>query len=424
MRSWISVSVIVACIAVLLTRGSAAQILPQNPAAIAPPLGALPGDVIGAVQSDAQAAQRTIAELAQNRVNELRALVSQSKGQLEMTTLGPAVRGEIIAVEPDSTTLAAAVAMGMTINAEEEVAGLGLRAVTFSIPAGASLDRSLKLLRRAAPAASLTANHIYTRAAKAGKAPPPVLLQRGDAKGGIGMIDGGVAAHPAFLGPVEQRGFVTASPSASAHGTAVASLITSSGIIKSPAPGAPLLVADVYGADKAGGNALAIARALGWLIERKAPVIAMSLVGPPNVLLERAISAAQGRGILIVAAVGNDGAASPPSYPASYPGVIAVTAVDARNRVLIEAGHSLHVDFAAPGADMVAASLSGGAAKVRGTSFAVPLVAALAWRAAKGGSPDPRATLIKLAVDLGKPGADAVFGNGLLCGMCRTTSAK
>ena len=77
----------------------------------------------------------------------------------------------------------------------------------------------------------------------------------------------------------------------------------------------------------------------------------------------------------IVAAVGNDGPAAPPAYPASYASVIAVTGVDGHDRALIEAGRALHLDYAAPGADMKAASAKGRAVAVRGTSFAVPFVA-------------------------------------------------
>ncbi len=43
---------------------------------------------------------------------------------------------------------------------------------------------------------------------------------------------------------------------------------------------------------------------------------------------------------MIVAAVGNDGPSARPAYPASYPGVLAVTGVDGRNRALIEAGRA------------------------------------------------------------------------------------
>jgi subtilisin family serine protease len=191
------------------------------------------------------------------------------------------------------------------------------------------------------------------------------------------------------------------------------------GAIRGAAPGTRLVVADVYGRDPAGGNARALASALGWMAQRQVPVVAVSLVGPENALVRRAVAQAQARGVHVVAAVGNDGAAAPPAYPASYPGVVAVTGVDARNRALIEAGRALHLDYAAPGADMVAAAVPGGTRAVRGTSFAVPFVAARMWSAiAAGRRPIP--TLDAEALDLPPRGPDRRHGRGLVCGDCRT----
>ena len=62
----------------------------------------------------------------------------------------------------------------------------------------------------------------------------------------------------------------------------------------------------------------------------------------------------------------------------AYPGVVGVTAVDARLKVLIEAARGPQVMFAAPGADLATAASGGnGYQGARGTSFAAPLVAAL-----------------------------------------------
>ena len=59
-------------------------------------------------------------------------------------------------------------------------------------------------------------------------------------------------------------------------------------------------------------------------------MINLSLVGPPNQALERVVGAMVKGGHLLVAAVGNDGPAAPPLYPASYPGVVGVSGVDPR----------------------------------------------------------------------------------------------
>jgi subtilisin family serine protease len=153
------------------------------------------------------------------------------------------------------------------------------------------------------------------------------------------------------------------------------------------------------------------------MAERGAPVIVLSLVGPSNPIVAKAIKAAQARGATVVAAVGNSGPAARPLFPAAYEGVIGVTGVDPKNRALLEAGRGTHVAFAAPGADVVALNSLGNPIKVRGTSFAAPLVAGRLWsvRAA----PNPRLVLEREAVDLGRPGRDPVYGQGLLCGNCR-----
>ena len=137
-------------------------------------------------------------------------------------------------------------------------------------------------------------------------------------------------------------------------------------------------------------------------------MINISLVGPPNRLVERAVNAIRARGINLVAAVGNDGPAAPPQYPASYGGVVAVTGVDARGRALPEAGKAAHLDFAAPGADMAAALPGQGYAKVRGTSFAAPLATA---RLALSGS-------VQRLAGEAQPGKGRI-GRGIVCGSCR-----
>jgi len=104
-----------------------------------------------------------------------------------------------------------------------------------------------------------------------------------------------------------------------------------------------------------------------------------------------------------------------------------VTAVDARRRVLAEAGRGAQVALAAPGADMVAAQAGSRAyAPVRGTSFASPLVAGLL--AARLPSPDRAAAssafnaLAREAMDLGAPGRDEVYGMGLVGASLRVSA--
>ena len=120
--------------------------------------------------------------------------------------------------------------------------------------------------------------------------------------------------------------------------------------------------------------------------------------------------------MIVVAAVGNDGTAAPPAYPASYGGVVAVTGIDGRGRVLFEAGTASHLDYAAPGADITAMGLDGRREKLRGTSFAAPLVAArIAALGHAGDTP-----VLKLArADAEAVNKSARTGRGVLCGECR-----
>jgi len=157
------------------------------------------------------------------------------------------------------------------------------------------------------------------------------------------------------------------------------------------------------------------------------PVINISLVGAKNSLLESVIARLIGAGFIVVAAVGNDGPAAPPLYPASYPNVVGVTAVDVHNRVLVEAARGPQVMFASPGADLAAASLGNGYSAVRGTSFAAPFVAGLLAANLRSPNRNDAAAaveaLAKTAIDLGSPGRDLTYGYGLVGGEYRVDPA-
>lgn len=365
--------------------------------------------------------------LAQLRLDRITGLLREHRDRVEADRNGdPAVRGVLVATGIDAAMIDRAADKGFAMIDREQIAGLDLDVVRFAVPEGRSLARAQKQLAKLLPDAEVDADHIYfaSGAPGSGGLSPGAALAEASAPGpaALGLIDGGVAAHPSVAGRVEQRGFARGGPAASRHGTAVASLLIGSGTVRGAAPGQRLRAADVYGSDPAGGNASAIARALGWLVEGDVAVTTISLVGPDNKLLRTAVSRAQRRGMLIVAAVGNDGPAAPPSYPAAYPGVLGVTGVDARGRALPEAGRKTPVDFAAPGADVRAATGAASTERLRGTSFAAPLVAGLLLHfypaPAVGRVEESVTALIGEARDLGKKGRDDVYGHGLVCGDC------
>jgi subtilisin family serine protease len=186
-----------------------------------------------------------------------------------------------------------------------------------------------------------------------------------------------------------------------------------------------LIAVDVYCAEVTGGSTDRVVLAFATLTRAGVAVINVSLVGPRNNALARVVSAVQARGVLVVAAVGNDGPAAPPLYPAALPGVIAVTGVDAHDRVLPEAGRGHHVVFAAPGADLRAADLQHGYVLVRGTSYAAPIVAGLLGGLLgpePGGGPRALQALQVTARDLGSRGRDEVYGYGLVGEALRSAS--
>ena len=358
--------------------------------------------------------------LKQLRIDLLNQFVRQNGDYVERDRNGdPAVRGVLIATAISASSLEQAEQAGFRTLERSEIEGLDLSYVKFATRPGKSLKSEQKRLQKLAGEAEISADNIYFASGTRPLASNAALLANSAVRSGaMGLIDGGVARHSAITMPVEQRGFARGAPKTSSHATAIASLI--SGSLQAGPRG--LLAADIYGSDPAGGNASAIARALGWMAQRHVPVVAISLVGPDNGLLSRAIKAAQGQGMLIVAAVGNDGPAAPPRYPAGYRGVIGVTGVDQHEHALPEAGTATPVDFAAPGAGIKGASPEGKLVALRGTSFAVPLVAARLsshYPAVNISRIEPAVTgLIDEAKDLGKKGADKIYGHGLICGKC------
>lgn len=352
-------------------------------------------------------------------------LAARVQAHPELLTLDNAgatvVRDEILAVGLSLEAVRKAQGLGFQIKEQSANPALGLSLAIFRPPPSLTTAAALRQLQRLDPAAQYDLNHLYVEAGgtarptAAGKGPTPKTHPNLR----IGLIDHGVdPRHPSLNRvTVEQRGFAGAAVP-QAHGLATASLLA--GVdqgFRSAAPGARLFVADIYGAAPTGGSAASLIKALAWMAEVKAPVINISLVGPPNAAVKAVVAALIAKGHVIVAAAGNDGPNAAPLYPAAYPDVVAVTAVDRRPQVLPEAGRGPHIVFAARGADMAAAGPHGYVV-VRGTSFAAPLVAGRLARALTTPNREAArtaiATLTKEAVDLGVRGPDPVYGRGLV----------
>jgi subtilisin family serine protease len=330
-------------------------------------------------------------------------LLRTHRRELEADPHGqPIVRSQILALGMSAEAMARAEAMGLSVVSRDALGDDTL--VTLRAPRGMSTRRALSRLREADANSVYDFDHLHLESGAAGQT--VLMAQASDARAPprIGMIDSGVPQEGGYLAALAAyRTFAGARAPPGGHGHVVAARLLNA------APGARLYVADIYGGAPTGGSSSALARALAWLSEENAPVINVSLVGPRNRIVETVVARLVARGHAIVAAVGNDGPAAAPLYPAAYPGVIGVTAVDGRGRVLMEAGRGAHVDFAALGIV---------AARVRGTSYAAPIVAGLL--AIRLNAPDPDAreraltTLRAAARDLGAIGRDPVYGDGFL----------
>ncbi|PHR62546.1 MAG: hypothetical protein COA47_03095, partial [Robiginitomaculum sp.] len=242
----------------------------------------------------------------------------------------------------------------------------------------------------------------------------------GNADMRIGLIDTKVdQSHPALkFAEITQRDFVQGRGKRPlSHGTAIASILVGqqSGLYTGLAPDGQLFAASVFSnLDSSGETASveSLVRALDWMVENRVSVINLSMAGPPDTVLEKAILRTIANGIPVIASVGNDGPAAEPMFPAAYPSVIAVTAVDANNRVYRKAVRGAHLDLAAPGVRVLAAEPGGAYGPVTGTSIAAPFVTVI-YGAGNTGTKPP-SSYQKTAIDLGTPGFDTVYGYGLI----------
>ncbi|WP_292044280.1 S8 family serine peptidase [Massilia sp. UBA6681] len=341
-------------------------------------------------------------ELERLRIDRLAGLLARHPERLAQDPYGNViVRGELLAWSPGPAGMQAAADAGLSVVREEAYPDLGQRLVVFraQLASGPSVASLLEALRSADPEGVYDFNHLFSGSGAqpgdgAGRASGPGA----GAAVRVGLVDSGVDRSHVVFDKVEVRQWGCGGAQHPApHGTAVAALMVGrSPHFSGAAPGASLYAADVYCDEPAGGSVDRIMGALGWLARERVGVVNISLVGPRNAALERAVEALVGRGHLLVAAVGNDGPAAAPLYPASYPGVVGVSGVDRRGQPLPEAGRGPQVMFAAPANHMVSAVPgSPPYRQVRGTSYAAPIVAGLLARDLP--RPDPEAARRALA---------------------------
>lgn len=272
---------------------------------------------------------------------------------------------------------------------------LGQTTQIATFPSRAALEAAQTLIAQLAPDSSLALHHLYyfAQSRRSPRVYAPALI--GDPAPGrcrlmqpisIGMIDGPVNIHhPALQGvDLTYETIIDGHREPSAdHGTAVAALLVGedgTGALAGFARGARLYAISVF-SDRENieeASVEGIAEAIDKMVAHGVRLINLSIAGPENAALGRALHAAAGQGVVMIAASGNDQRPLV-SWPAASPDVIAVTAVDAARRRFRRANTGVQIEFAAPGVDVYTARANG-AGYATGTSFAAPIVTALAAR--------------------------------------------
>ena len=334
--------------------------------------------------------------------------------------------------------------LGFTLLERRPLTALGLSVLRFRTPMGFDSSRGLALLTQEMPELAADVDTLYQpyraqAAATSGTGgvtlPPTDYAQRMIAwRAGpncgrgfrVGMIDSAIAADAALPTQNLRRRAFGAGPEPDAgHGTAVAALLIGGRDPARPSWSGLVPDADLYAASvfeqhdgRTVASAVAIAAAIEWLVANHVPVVNVSLSGEANLLLALAAERAAQRGTILVAAAGNSGPTGPPAYPAAYPDVIAVTAVDERGQVFAGANQGDYIDFAAPGVRVWAPGKGPFGQYLTGTSFAVPFATAiLSMEVATGTRPTldaMRGRLASNSVHLGPPGKNPIYGYGLV----------
>jgi hypothetical protein len=236
----------------------------------------------------------------------------------------------------------------------------------------------------------------------------------------IAVIDSAIdTSHPELAGSiVEQFDALGSKEGPHVHGTGIAGAIVAHARLMGGAPRAQVLAIRAFGvaSGSAQSSSYVVLKALDYAAAHEAQIVNMSFAGRKDALIERAITALAGRGIVLVAAAGNAGAKSPPLYPAANPSVIAVSATNAQDELLAASNRGAYVCVAAPGTDILLPAPDGKYQMTSGTSFSAAYVSALAALMLErhpGLKPEEvRAILMRTARDLGSPGRDDLFGAG------------
>ena len=201
----------------------------------------------------------------------------------------------------------------------------------------------------------------------------------------VAILDTGVDLdHPDLATKIVNNRNFTTSPTVDdvhGHGTHVAGIaaaITNNGLgVAGLGYRATIMNVKVLG-DDGQGYWSGVAQGIIWAADNGADVINMSLGGSSgSSTVESAINYAWGKGVVVVAAAGNNGG-SAPFYPAYYTNCVAVASTNSLDELAATSNYGDWVDVAAPGVTIYSTVKDGGYGYMSGTSMASPLVGGLA----------------------------------------------
>ncbi len=244
----------------------------------------------------------------------------------------------------------------------------------------------------------------------------------------VAILDSGIdLAHPdlAVAGDVTFVEGTTSGDDDNGHGTLVAGIVAALdndiGVI-GVAPEASLYAVKVLRQD-GGGSMSVILSGIEWTVDNNMQVINMSFGGIMNwpVAVKDALDNAYSAGMVIVAGAGNGGDASGEGEnmwaPARFEPVIAVGATDELDARYTASSTGDTLELMAPGVNIYSTAMGGGYGYQTGTSASSPHaagVAALLIASGMTSNIDIRHRLRHSAEDLGAPGPDTRYGNGMV----------
>ena len=198
----------------------------------------------------------------------------------------------------------------------------------------------------------------------------------------VAVIDTGISSYHPALQRNYRGGINILSPyyepeDYNGHGTHVAGIIagrfTELGLI-GVAPKAFIYAVKAFNR-RGSANLSDLLAAIDWCVDKRMNIINMSF-GMRNVSdsLRRAVQIAYRKGIIMVAATGNQGNQMQIDYPARYPETISVGSISSQEKISSFCNTDGNVDLYAPGEKIISSWLGGGIKEMSGTSMAVPHV--------------------------------------------------